>query len=109
MSNVGIDIVEIDRLNKINDAFIRHVLSKDEIEIYNSYKNQRQKEYLAGRFAAKEAIIKCLSDIEIPNMRDICILNSKNGMPYVKYKEYNISISISHEKHYAVAIAILNS
>lgn len=107
MREVGIDIVELDRVANVSDGFIKHVLSDDEIKIYNDLTDTRKIEYLGGRFATKEAIIKCLSDIEIPNMNDISILNRENGKPYVVYKDYNFSISISHEKHYAVAIAIL--
>ena len=107
MREVGIDIVELNRLDKPRAGFVNHVLSKEEIEIYNSYNEIRKKEFLGGRFAAKEAIIKCLSQIEIPNMNEIVILNNKSGKPIAKYKDYNLKISISHEKEYAIAIAIL--
>lgn len=108
MAKVGIDIVELDRLKDIKDGFVKHVLSKEEIEVFNSYSDSRKIEYLGGRFAAKEAIIKCLSNIEIPKMPDITIINNKDGKPIVNYKDYDIDLSISHEKHYAVAAAILN-
>ena len=107
MSIPGIDIVEIDRLINVKDSFVKHVLTESEQEVFYSYKENRRIEYLAGRFAAKEAIIKCLSDYELPDMRNIEILNNKKGKPVVKYKDYNILVSISHEKHYAVALAIL--
>lgn len=107
MENIGIDIVELDRLDDIKDGFINHVLSNVEKEKYNNLPELKRKEFLGGRFAAKEAIIKCLSNYEVPNMKDIEITNLDNGQPVVKYKDYNILISISHEKHYAVAIAML--
>lgn len=107
MNEIGIDIVEIERLNSLKEGFINHVLSPEEIKIYKKYEGERSVEFLAGRFAAKEAIIKCLSDIEIPNMNEIEILNKDNGKPSVKYKDYKIKVSISHERHYACAIAIL--
>ena len=109
MANIGTDIVELDRLVDIKEGFIKRVLSKEEIEVYSGYREKRKKEFLGGRFAAKEAIIKCLSDIEIPNMADIVILNNKKGKPIVKYKDYKIDLSISHETHYAIAVAILNN
>lgn len=107
MSKVGIDIVKLSRLDNVKEGFVLHVLSRKEIEIYNSYTDSRKKEYLGGRFAAKEAIIKCLSGIEIPNMNDIVILNNEVGKPIVTYKDYKIEVSISHEDEYAVAIAIM--
>lgn len=109
MNGIGIDIVEIDRINKaLSDTFVSKVLSKEEIITFNKYKNKRKIEYLAGRWACKEAIIKCLSDYEAPLMTDLNITNNENGKPEIKYKNYDIKLSISHEEHYAVAIAYLN-
>lgn len=107
MQEVGIDIVELCRVEKPKPGFINHVLAPEEIEIYNSYNEVRKKEFLGGRFACKEAIIKCLSQIEIPNMNEIVILNNDKGKPIAKYKDYNLKVSISHEREYAVAIACL--
>lgn len=109
MSRIGVDIVELDRLLDTKEGFINHVLSKEEIDVYNTLSDIRKKEYLGGRFASKEAIIKCLNGIEIPNMNEISVLNHEDGSPFVVYKDYDISISISHEKHYAIAMAMLNS
>lgn len=108
MNKVGIDIVEIDRIKELKESFINHVLSSEEIKVFNKLSDKRKIEYVAGRFAAKEAIIKCLSTIEIPQMNDISVLNDESGRPYVIYKDYEIEISISHEIHYAVAMAMLN-
>ena len=104
---VGIDIVEIDRLKNVSDTFLDKVLTQAEKKIYQNYNEQRKLEFLAGRFACKEAIIKCLSEKEMPLMKDLEILNKDNGKPYIKYKDYKIKISISHEKHYAIAMAEL--
>ena len=110
MNKLGIDIVEIDRIRKcLSNIFVEKVLSTEELNIYKNYKGNRQTEYLAGRWAAKEAIIKCLSDFETPLMADITIINNDKGKPLAKYKDYDIELSISHEIHYAVAIACLNN
>ena len=110
MNKLGIDIVEIDRLQKcLSSTFVEKVLSNEELDIYRQYNGNRKSEYLAGRWAAKEAIIKCLSDYETPLMNDITILNNDKGKPIVKYKDYDIELSISHEIHYAIAIACLNN
>lgn len=107
MSEIGIDIVELDRIVSVSPGFVERVLSAKEMKLYESYSESRKIEFLGGRFAAKEAIIKCLSDIEIPDMKEIEILNNENGKPIAKYKDYNIKLSISHEKHYACAVALL--
>ena len=110
MNGIGIDIVEIDRIKaSLSDTFVRKVLSTEELDTFNKYKDKRKIEYLAGRWACKEAIIKCLSDYETPLMSDLNIINNENGKPEIRYKDYDIILSISHEIHYAIAIACLNA
>jgi holo-[acyl-carrier protein] synthase len=111
---IGIDIVKIDRINENN---IKKILSLKEKEIYNGFKVTRKKqEFAAGRFAAKEAIIKCFKSY-IPYSK-VTILDKENGEPFIDQPslEYifnkfggngNIHISISHEREYAVAAAIV--
>lgn len=106
ISNLGIDIIENERIDINNNDFINCVLTKKEKEIFNLKKGQKKLEYLCGRFTAKEAIIKALND-EKPHMQEIEILNKKNGAPYAIFKNYKILISISHEKNYTIAIATI--
>ena len=108
MRGVGIDIVEIDRVRKANtDALAGKILSAPEHERYEGFSPERKISFLAGRFAAKEAIIKCLSAYELPEFADLIITNDEKGRPQIRYKDYEILLSISHEKNYATAIAIL--
>lgn len=106
---IGIDIVENKRVKaSLSDYFIDFVLSKPEQELFYKKSNEIKRiEFLCGRFAAKEAIIKCLSGVELPFRNQLVILNDENGRPYINYKNYNIIISISHEKNYSVAVAQL--
>jgi holo-[acyl-carrier protein] synthase len=97
---IGIDIVDISRI-QLRDSFIRHVLTEYEQNEYNAKTTEnRKKEYLAGRFAAKEAIFKATQD---PAYLQYSILNKKNGMPYVK-DHPEILVSISHDGGIAAAI-----
>ena len=108
MKNVGIDIVENDRIRKvIGTGFVKKVLSSEEQERFEGFSEERKVQFLAGRFAAKEAIIKCLTDEEVPEMTDLNITNNAKGKPEIIYKDYEIALSISHERNYSVAIAIL--
>lgn len=109
MKNVGIDIVENARVRKVmSDSFALKVLSKEEYEKYKSFNENRKVEFLSGRFAVKEAIIKCLSDYEAVVMKNLIVLNNEKGKPEIEYKDYKLYISISHEKNYTVGIAILD-
>lgn len=50
---IGVDIVELSRLDIENERFVRHILSDEEYEIFQSFPTEKRKrEYLGGRFAA---------------------------------------------------------
>ena len=112
MFDVGIDIEDIERFEKYKskeDSFIKKVFSKNEIEYCFSYKNPKM--HLAARFCAKEAFIKCVSELKIPyKMNEIEVLNKENGKPYLNldksFKDYNFSLSLSHDRTKAIAIVI---
>lgn len=70
---IGVDIIEIARIKEaveLNESFIEKLFSKNEIE-YLQTRNLRA-EYIAGRFAAKEAVSKALgTGFRGFNMKDI--------------------------------------
>lgn len=100
--NIGCDIIENKRLENKQEEFIDLVLTpKEKIE----YK-KRGILYLCGRFAAKEAIMKALPNTKEYNFLDFEILTANDGKPYCTNLK-NIEISISHEKKYTMAIAIV--
>ncbi|HRX91609.1 MAG TPA: holo-ACP synthase [Candidatus Izemoplasmatales bacterium] len=108
---IGNDIVMIDR---IEDAHADRILSAEEKEIYENFGSEkRKKEFLAGRFAAKEALTKALSSAGIiVSYQNTTIANNEYGRPFVKKPDWpglNVSISISHEKDYAIAVCIAES
>ena len=98
--NIGCDIVENKRFKNKDKRFIELVLTKKEIEEYKV----KGLNYLCGRFAAKEAIMKALPITKKLNFLDFEILNDKNGKPICNLK--NVAISISHEKNYTIATAL---
>ncbi|MCF7924265.1 MAG: holo-ACP synthase [Candidatus Izimaplasma sp.] len=109
IKGIGIDICKIDRLKLTS---FKRILSEEEIEVYKSFKLlSRKKEYLAGRFALKEAIVKAFGNLDLKvYLKDITILNDSTGKPYVKepnYNDYFIWVSISHEKENVIAQAII--
>ncbi|MEO0144782.1 MAG: holo-ACP synthase [candidate division WOR-3 bacterium] len=117
--NVGIDIVEIERIKnlyeKFGERFLKRVFTDNEINYCFSRKNVFHS--LAGRFAIKEAVLKALG-IGMTSgfsFKDIEVINVNKGKPVVilngKLKELlnnrEIEISISHSEHYAVGICII--
>jgi len=108
---VGIDIVKIERF-KSKTKLAQRILSEEELDIYNTYNNENAKMlFLAGRFAAKEAIFKCFKKGDLTaNYRDFIILNDESGAPYVKSKfliNQEVLISISHIDSTAISNCVL--
>ncbi len=116
----GTDIIEIDRIKKSiedkKEIFLNKIYTKSEIDYCEGKKNAKYQHY-AARFAAKEAIFKAISEtlddkFEI-TWTDVEILNDKLGKPKVHFvnesfaNKYNIDVSISHCKEYAVVVAIV--
>lgn len=110
---VGIDIVEVDRIRKAlrRERFARRVLTELE-ELYCTGPSGLLPLKVAGRWAAKEAVIKALG---IPfRMQDIEILNDPLGVPLVTIhdnmydrKRLKIFVSITHERGHAAAVAVV--
>lgn len=111
---IGCDLVAISRFNRLfaNEKFYQKIFSKSELEFIKSIQT------LAGFFAAKEAIGKALGcglgkDCAF---KDITLFKDAKGKPCAKLaskvaKMHNcekISISISHDAGFAMAVAILD-
>jgi holo-[acyl-carrier protein] synthase len=105
---IGIDIVEVGRIAKAmkRSQFTRKVLSELE-EVYCNTPSR-----VAGRWAAKEAVIKAVGISLV--MKNIEILNDPLGQPHVKIhdpafdgKRLRIYVSITHEKTHAAAVAVV--
>lgn len=109
ISGVGVDIVEISR---IKDSIAHKVLSEEEIIVWNSFQSvDRKREYLAGRFAIKEAIKKALLEYEgFSGMNELVVMNDELGRPILKfpiYKDKIINLSLSHEREYAIGFCVI--
>ncbi len=106
---IGIDIEEIERIKKAckkwSNRFLNKIYSKREVEY--CFKKSNPYESLAGRFCAKEAVIKVFEGKIF--FSDIEIINKENGKPevYINNKKADgIKLSISHTKRYATAVAL---
>lgn len=118
MLGIGIDLVDISRLKIAlsNMQFLEQNFHRSEIEIYQS--NNRAT-FIAGRFAAKEAVVKALGTgfAEGISLADIEIVRLPTGAPAIQLHDsvFEIAqklgikewfVSISHTKDFATAIAI---
>lgn len=102
---VGIDIVLVSRIAN-GPSFVDFCLSDNEKEILAKRKNKE--EFLAGRFAAKEAFLKALG-VGIGHgiaFKDIDVRYENNGQPVLYYDGNSYDVSISHDGGYAVAVVI---
>lgn len=113
----GIDLVELDRMMALVEKgtkIANRILTEKEKEIYDSYSSKKRKiEFLAGRFAAKEAFSKALgTGIGEVGFRDIEILPNSKGAPVLTCRvtqDKNIHLSISHSRDYAIAQVIIET
>ena len=122
----GIDIVENYRLKKLllkkKSNFKNKIFTNNEIA-YCEKKSNITNCY-SKRFAAKEAFVKALGTgfRKNINFKDIEVANNHYGQPYMlinkkiiskiktlfKVKKFNILLSISDERKYAIASVIIS-
>ncbi|WP_338982969.1 holo-ACP synthase [Spiroplasma endosymbiont of Othius punctulatus] len=105
MIKTGIDIIQVNRIS-LEDNFVKKILHVEEIELFNSKVDDGEKQrFLAGRWAAKESIFKAYKHSIGYNKINIQLIN--DNLVVKSDLKINISISISHEKDYAVAMALV--
>ncbi len=108
---IGTDIVFIPRLKKMidnNPSFIKKVYTKKELDIASTIKEPIN--FLATRFAAKEAIIKATNSKF--DFNEIEILKGSLGEPIpsiINHEEYAINLSLSYDNDYAIAFCIVKN
>ncbi len=119
---VGTDVVEIGRIEKalerFGERFARRILCEPELRRFA--KHRLPANYLAKRFAAKEAFTKALgTGIHAPaNWHGVWVANLKSGKPVLEFtpelqqflqqkKIVHSHVSLSDEKGVAFATVIL--
>ena len=119
---VGTDVVEIERVRKAlerwGERFAERILSPSELKRFKSHRQPAN--YLAMRFAAKEAFTKALgTGIKAPaNWHGVWVANLPSGKPTLQFspplkslldtqKIFQAHISLADERGIAVATVIL--
>lgn len=114
---IGIDLIRIDRMKRLIERFgdrgLQKFLSSNEIALIKNPRNA------AGFWAAKEACAKALGCgiSHECGFHDIVITKTSKGAPQIslnpKVSEYfqikDISISITHDGDYAIAVVALEA
>ena len=119
----GIDLIEINRIRKLlernESGFLKRVFTENEQALIPE-NHKRRAEYIAGRYAAKEAFSKALGTGIGKNLRwqDIEILALLCGKPYINFlgnirdesgqdESWVYHLSISHTEDFALAQVII--
>lgn len=121
---IGVDTVDIDEIRRflnteaLKKSFVTHTFTKE--ERLAAERCDDPPEYLATRFAVKEAVYKAVAHLtpeKTFDMRIVETLNREDGSPYIsvskpmaevlKSSDTDIlHISITTENHYATAFVI---
>ncbi|MEN1681030.1 MAG: holo-ACP synthase [Planctomycetota bacterium] len=118
---IGTDIVECLRIAKMierhGELFIARVYTEHEIEYCSARKAATQ--HYAGRWAAKEAVLKALGTGWVKGIgwRDVEVHNASTGAPLVRLRggardvfqrlgASRVHLSISHCRSHATAYAV---
>lgn len=114
---IGIDLIKTSRMRGLIERFgekaLCRFLSKEEITLVKNYKTA------SGFWAAKEAFSKALG-VGIGSecgFHDIVIYKSENGAPHLrvskklleKFNISDLSLSITHDGEYAIAVVAVES
>ncbi|MNC55295.1 Holo-[acyl-carrier-protein] synthase [compost metagenome] len=122
---IGHDVAEIQRISAVmkresGARLIRRILTPGELELAEGRKSNLA-EFVAGRFAAKEAVVKALGcgiGREV-GFQDIQILPDASGKPsvslseeawsrlYMKEQEHIIHLTITHSRELASTFAVV--
>lgn len=119
---LGTDITEVARikssLDRFGDSFLQRILRPGEIAYCRAFQNPAQ--YVAARFAAKEAIAKAFGtgigaqlgwhDMEIGRKdsgEPFVILHGGGQILFTARQAKQLLITLSHTHNYATAVALL--
>ncbi|MBW8888619.1 MAG: holo-ACP synthase [Fibrobacteres bacterium] len=118
VKGIGTDICHIERIKKLAPEAVARILTPSEAEYCGRYTSPHER--IAGRFAAKEAILKALGtgwsgglgwgQMEILPDTSGAPLVTLTGAAHAKLRELGATrclVSISHQAEYAVAFAII--
>jgi holo-[acyl-carrier protein] synthase len=117
---IGIDLMRLTELDRLAGRpwFDRYIYAPDELAEAARLAPSRRREFLGGRFAAKEAVLKVLRTGLFQGVapRDIVIRRAAGGAPEISLRDSaahaalaagvaRVSISIAHKHDLVIAVA----
>jgi holo-[acyl-carrier protein] synthase len=118
---LGIDLMRVDELDHLGERawFLRYVFAESEAAEAAAMAASRRREFLAGRFAAKEAVLKVLGKGLFQGVlpRDIRLDRTPGGAPSVSLDATavlaaeeagitDVTVSITHKADLVAAVAV---
>ena len=123
MMRIGVDLIDAARLSRVLrkvPSLTGRCYSSRELSCATLLPAARRRDFLAGRFAAKEAVLKALR-LELGNgeiLRQIEVLKRDDGSPHLvlggtaaeaaQQLEIEGQVSISHDGSLAYAVAMFS-
>jgi holo-[acyl-carrier protein] synthase len=119
---IGVDLVDLDQFARklaISRGLVARTFTAAEQAAADGYAEGRRRAFLAGRFAAKEAVLKALGvGISDAGPTDVEVLAAESGEPIVALRAgalrtaearglTQFKVSISHDGGFAIAFALL--
>lgn len=124
MAGIGVDLVEVARiqhsLDRFGERFLQRVFTAGEIEYCKSMPHPAR--HFAARFAAKEAVSKAFGTGigKAIGWKDIDVHRKQTGEPYLVFSDgaerlaaerqvTHALITLSHTDHHAIATVVLET
>ncbi|WP_217246040.1 holo-ACP synthase [Streptomyces sp. AC602_WCS936] len=115
---IGLDVLDRSELRRLLERpwFLRFAFAPEELAHAETLGAPRRLEFLAGRFAAKEAVLKVLGIGFLQGVapREICVEHTSHGAPVVHLRgaaahliQPSLSVSITHKQNVVAAVAIV--
>jgi holo-[acyl-carrier protein] synthase len=118
VNRIGVDIASVDRLKRAVERrprLLRRLFTADELA--DAGVGRQRWPRMAARFAAKEALIKAAGGLQGSSYHDIVVRRRPGLAPemlvsgplgeWLRRHQYEITVSLSHEQSYALAMVAL--
>ena len=117
--SIGVDLIEIERIEKLveryGNKFLKRIFTEIEIEYCSKKKDKGS---FAARFASKEAVFKAtgLGLGKGMTWKDVEVINDPKGKPEVRLygktaellAEKTVHLTISHSKDASIAMVVVH-